>query len=111
MATLPALALEYITVRSTTNYLQRLSLHCGLFRTSGSTAPCPLWRARGRCYRAGTPCPDNNGVCGEEFCNIQMWRDIVSKLKPDGVTNVKVVSYIETMTTTLDEEGTRGGAG
>jgi hypothetical protein len=58
-----------------------------------------------KCYRAGTPCPDNNSVCGVEFCNIQMWRDIVKKLKPDGVTNVKVVSYIETMTTTLDDEG------
>merc|ERR1719331_2559297 len=58
-----------------------------------------------KCYRAGTPCPDGNSVCGEEFCNIQMWRDIVSKLKPDGVTHVKVVSYIETMTTTLDEDG------
>jgi hypothetical protein len=57
------------------------------------------------CYRAGTPCPDGNSVCDASYCNIQQWQDIIDQLKTGGVTHVKVLSYIETTTTTLDADG------
>ena len=42
--------------------------------------------------------PDNNSVCGEEFCNIQMWRNIVYNRVKTCIVHCIVSKILDTST-------------
>jgi hypothetical protein len=46
------------------------------------------------CYKAGNACPEKHSVCKKEFCEIDVWRTLITKFKDQG-DHIKVFGAVD----------------
>merc|ERR1719359_128583 len=53
-----------------------------------------------KCYKAGNACPESHAVCKSEYCEIDVWKQIIAEFKAASTGKVTVLGSIDATTTT-----------